>query len=232
MTNPRVKQLLEASPAILPSLLQCDFGNLEREVRDLEEAGCKGLHLDVMDGSFVPNISYGMPIVDAIRKLTELPLDVHLMIQNPLKYAQAFSDAGADMLTFHVEAVDEIAPVLDNVQSLNMGTGLVLNPGTAIDAVVPYLSRLDMVLVMSVDAGFGGQAFNPVAIDKLKALRAMRPDLILEIDGGVNLETIGRCREAGADLFVVGSAIFRSSDYAAALDRLRAEVQRHDPQSS
>ncbi|WP_417733066.1 ribulose-phosphate 3-epimerase [Rosistilla oblonga] len=232
MTNPRVKQLFEAAPAILPSLLQCDFGNLEREVRRLEDDGCQGLHLDVMDGVFVPNISYGMPIVDAIRKLTDLPLDVHLMIQDPGKYAQAFSDAGADLLTFHVEAVDEIAPVIDNVRSLNMGTGLVLNPGTAIDAVTPFLDQIDVVLVMSVDAGFGGQAFNPVAIDKLKALRAIKPDLILEIDGGVNLETIGSCREAGADLFVVGSAIFRSSDYAAALERLRAEVQRHDPHSS
>ncbi|MEZ6087776.1 MAG: ribulose-phosphate 3-epimerase [Pirellulaceae bacterium] len=166
------------------------------------------------------------------RKLTDLPLDVHLMIEDPGQYVQAFSDAGADLLTFHVEAVDEVVPILENVQALNMGTGLVLNPGTSLDQVTPYLDRINVVLVMSVDAGFGGQAFNPVALDKLRTLRRMKPDLTLEVDGGVNFETIGRCREAGADLFVVGSAIFGSSDYAVALDRMRSEMQRHDPQMS
>ena len=224
MTNPRAEQLKSASPAILPSILNCDFGNLEREIRRLEEAGCRGLHLDVMDGRFVPNLTFGMPIVEGIRRLTDLPLDVHLMIEEPQRYVQAFSSAGADLLSFHVEAVDDVAPVLDNVRDANMGTGLVLNPGTSLQAVLPFLDQCDLVLVMSVDAGFGGQAFNPVAIEKLKTLRAARPDLILEVDGGVNDETIGPCREAGADLFVVGSAIIRSPDYSAAFKHLSEKI--------
>ena len=226
MPNERAQLLCDSVPAVLPSLLICDFGNLEREIRQLEDAGCKGLHLDVMDGRFVPNLTYGMPIVDAIRKLTDLPLDVHLMIEGPGRYVQAFSASGADLLTFHVEAVDEVAPVLENVRSLNMGAGLVLNPGTPLDTVLPHLDLCDLVLVMSVDAGFGGQPFNPVAYDKLKQLRDRKPDLVLEVDGGVNEETIGECRKAGADLFVVGSAIFRSENYAIAVDRLRDKVQQ------
>ena len=167
-----------------------------------------------------------MPIVEGIRNLTDLPLDVHLMIEEPGDYVQAFSSAGADLLTFHVEAVDEVGPLIESVRALKMGTGLALNPGTPLEAVTPYLDQCDLVLVMSVDAGFGGQAFNPVAEDKLRALKELKPDLTLEVDGGINDETIGRCRIAGADLFVVGSAIFRSDDYSAAIDRLQKEVQR------
>lgn len=227
MTNSRVQQLRESAPAVLPSLLICDFGNLEREIRKLEDAGCTGLHLDVMDGQFVPNLTYGMPIVEGIRKYTDLPLDVHLMIKNPLSYVQAFSESGADLLTFHVEAVDEPAPVIEKIHATGMGAGLALNPDTSLESVVSFLDQCELVLVMSVNAGFGGQAFNPVAEDKLRRLRELKPDLILEVDGGINNETIGRCRAAGADLFVVGSAIFRSEDYAVAVDRLRKEVQQH-----
>lgn len=219
MTNPRVAQLQKSAPLVLPSMLQCDFGNLQHEIAQLEAAGCQGLHLDVMDGQFVPNISYGMPIVQAIRKLTDLPLDVHLMIQDPLKYVQAFSDSGADTFTFHVEAVDEIDPVIENVRACGMGVGIALNPATPLETLTPVLDHVDLVLVMSVNAGFGGQAFNPVALEKLAALRQLKPQLTLEVDGGVNEATIGQCQAAGANWFVVGSAIFGHDDYGAALKR-------------
>lgn len=221
----RILSLGSTEPVILPSLLMCDFGNLEKEIRALEEAGCKALHLDVMDGVFVPNLTYGMPIVAAIRKLTELPLDVHLMIANPAQYADAFIDAGADLISFHVEAVPEPLTLLESLRSKGVASGLVLNPKTPLEQVIPALPACDLLLVMSVDAGFGGQAFNPVALEKLSQVRGTREDLILEVDGGVNLETVGDCTRAGARWLVVGSAIFRHSNYAAAIDRLQESAR-------
>ncbi|XZE53181.1 ribulose-phosphate 3-epimerase [Planctomycetaceae bacterium SH139] len=220
------KKLIDASPAILPSLLQCDFGNLEREIRRLEEAGCQALHLDVMDGHFVPNLTYGMPIVAACRRLTELPLDVHVMISDPASYASQMVEAGADMLTFHVEAVEDPAAVIESIKSKNIGAGIALNPATPLAAVAPFVGQCDLVLVMSVAAGFGGQAFDNVALEKLKRLRETHPDLLLEVDGGVNEATIADCRAAGADLFVVGSGIFRHQDYGVAMSSLTTSMQR------
>jgi ribulose-phosphate 3-epimerase len=217
--------LREAAPVVLPSLLLCDFGNLEREIRTLEAAGVRALHLDVMDGHFVPNLTYGMPIVEACRRLTDLPIDVHLMISDPQKYIRAFHDAGADNLTIHVEAVADARPVLQEIRSLGAGAGLALNPATPLSAVEPALDLCDLVLVMSVPAGFGGQKFHPVAIDKLRQLRQItRPDVLLEVDGGISGKTIAPCAQAGAQLFVVGSAIFQGSgsDYAAAVSELTA----------
>lgn len=221
----RILSLGSTEPVILPSLLMCDFGNLEKEIRALEEAGCKALHLDVMDGVFVPNLTYGMPIVAAIRKLTQLPLDVHLMIANPAQYADAFIDAGADLISFHVEAVPEPVTLLESLRSKGVASGLVLNPKTPLEQVIPALPACDLLLVMSVDAGFGGQAFNPVALEKLSQVRGTREDLILEVDGGVNLDTVGDCTRAGARWLVVGSAIFRHSNYAAAIDRLQESAR-------
>ena len=221
----RILSLGSTEPVILPSLLMCDFGNLEKEIRALEEAGCRALHLDVMDGVFVPNLTYGMPIVAAIRKLTQLPLDVHLMIANPAQYADAFIDAGADLISFHVEAVPEPVTLLESLRSKGVASGLVLNPKTPLEQVIPALPACDLLLVMSVDAGFGGQAFNPVALEKLSQVRGTREDLILEVDGGVNLETVGDCTRAGARWLVVGSAIFRHSNYAAAIDRLQESAR-------
>lgn len=226
MSNSRLTTLRNASPAVLPSMLLCDFGNLEREIRDLEAAGAKALHLDVMDGQFVPNLTYGMPIVAACRRLTELPLDVHVMISEPANYARQFADAGADLLTFHVEAVAQPAELIEAIKRFGIGAGIALNPATPLGAVENYAGQCDAVLVMSVNAGFGGQAFDPVALEKLRTLRSRHPDLLLEVDGGINTETIGACREAGADLFVVGSGIFRKDDYAAALSELRNAMQR------
>ncbi len=212
--------LRDEAAVVLPSLLQCDFGNLQREIERLEEAGIKALHLDVMDGHFVPNLSYGMPLVAAVRKLTQLPLDVHLMISAPEKFIPQFVDAGADCLTIHAEIDSDVAAVLTSIRSAGVLAGLALNPRTPLQMVEPILSACDLLLIMSVDAGFGGQAFNPIALDKLRLAKQLAPDLLLEVDGGVNRKTIGSCREAGARLFVVGSAIFGQDDYQRALGEL------------
>jgi ribulose-phosphate 3-epimerase len=222
-----LEHLRLAAPVIVPSLLLCDFGNLEREVRQLERGGIEALHLDVMDGHFVPNLTYGMPIVAALNRLTDLPLDVHLMISEPARYAAVFIDAGADVVTFHCEAVDDPRPVLDRIHELGACAGLALNPDTPVSKIERYLDACDLVLVMSVDAGFGGQSFNPVALKKLKYLRSVAGDHVaLEVDGGVNPSTIGNCAKAGAEMFVVGSAIFRQSDYGSAVGELRSLADR------
>lgn len=210
-----------AAPVVLPSLLLCDFANLEREVRSLEEAGVQALHLDVMDGNFVPNLSYGMPIVAALRKITKLPLDVHLMIERPERYLRQFADAGSDLITFHIEAAPDPLPLIDEIHSLGLKAGLALNPATPLGTLDAYLDSVDLVLVMSVPAGFGGQKFHDVALDKLRSLKSrVRPEVILEVDGGVNTSTIGRCAQAGAQWFVVGSAIFGQPSYRNAVQQL------------
>ena len=216
----KIIELHRSAPQILPSLLQCDFGDLKGEVDQLAAANVKALHLDVMDGHFVPNLTYGMPIVSGLRGQTDMPLDVHLMITNPQQYIEQFFEAGADMITIHVEAVDDPTPLLKQIRELGAASGLALNPDTAVEAVKPYLDDCDLVLPMSVNAGFGGQKFNPVALEKLRELRTLKPDLILQVDGGVNLETIRQCADAGADLFVVGSAIFKQANYQVALDQM------------
>lgn len=226
MSSVRLNQIRAAAPAILPSLLMCDFGDLGGEIKRLEEAGASVLHLDVMDGHFVPNLTYGMPIIAACRRLTEIPLDVHVMISDPEKYAEAFAEAGADLLTFHVEAVSDPQRVIEKIKSFGIGAGIALNPKTPLGAVEQYVGNCDLALVMSVAAGFGGQDFDPVALDKLRDLRSRYPRLLLEVDGGVNADTIGACREAGGDLFVVGSGIFRHSDYGIAMNDLRDAMQR------
>ena len=226
----RVKKTLTTlrgvRPTILPSLLLCDFANLEREVRLLEEAGVECLHLDVMDGSFVPNMSYGMPIVSALRKVTDLLLDVHLMIRDPSTYASQFVDAGADLITFHIEALGQPTTLLEMIRSQGVAAGLAINPSTEMSRVSPFVSECDLMLVMSVEAGFGGQAFNPIALERVSDLRkAHGADLLLEVDGGINEKTVGQCTVNGADLLVVGSAIFREADYCQAMTRLRREMQ-------
>jgi ribulose-phosphate 3-epimerase len=204
----------------------CDFANLEREVRLLEEAGVDCLHLDVMDGHFVPNLTYGMPIVDALRKVTQLPLDVHLMIRDPAKYAEQFVDAGADSITFHIEALSAPIPLLEKLKLRGVAAGLAINPSSDFNLLLPFVPDCDLVLVMSVEAGFGGQAFNPIALQRLSELRrSFGPGLLLEVDGGVNEETVGQCTASGADLLVVGSALFRQADYCQAMTRLRREMQ-------
>jgi ribulose-phosphate 3-epimerase len=221
-----LETLRTAAPVVSPSLLLCDFGNLEREIGKLEEAGVQALHLDVMDGVFVPNFTYGMTIVEAVRKLTDLPLGVHLMMQSPQNYLEQFRDAGADILTFHVEAVDDPLPVLEGIRHLDLGAGLAINPLTPFAKVEEVLDYCDLLLVMSVQAGFGGQSFNEVALERLRRARQLAGNrLLLEVDGGVNEDTISRCSAAGAQLFVVGSAIFKKPDYGAAIHRLTELAQ-------
>ncbi|MCA9124109.1 MAG: ribulose-phosphate 3-epimerase [Planctomycetaceae bacterium] len=214
-------ELRQAPAAVLPSLLLCDFGNLEREIRRLESAGVRALHLDVMDGQFVPNLTYGMPIVEACRRVTDLPLDVHLMIKEPQNYVKQFCDAGADIITIHAEAVDSPIDVLSQIRELDCGAGLAINPGTTIESIKNSLSLCDLVLVMSVNAGFGGQSFQPIALNKLRELRKLvSKETLLEVDGGVNKKTIRDCQTAGAQLLVVGSAIFREPNYSDAVQQL------------
>lgn len=207
---------------IAPSLLASDFANLERELRKLEEGGIEIVHIDVMDGRLVPNISVGVPVVASIRKVTRLKLDVHLMIVDPGRYIRAFREAGADSLSVHIEAVPEPREILNEIRKLGAAPGLVLNYGTPVERVLPYAKDADILLTMSVPAGFGGQKFHYDALESVRALRAAaRPDALIEIDGGVDVDTIGVAAQAGVNLFVAGTSVFCADDYGAQASLLR-----------
>ncbi|MGD0899836.1 MAG: ribulose-phosphate 3-epimerase [Thermoguttaceae bacterium] len=221
-----ISELRAAAPVVAPSLLASDFANLQQEIRRLEEAGARLLHLDIMDGHFVPNLSFGLPVVEAIRRVTLLPLDVHLMISEPARYVERFRAAGADLITIHVEAVGDPRPLLNEIRRLGAVAGLTLNPPTPLEAVEPYLDDCELLLVMSVQAGFGGQEFEPAALERLRRVRARgRPELLLSVDGGLNSETIGPAAEAGADVFVTGSALFTQDDYRRAMIEFTAQAR-------
>ena len=223
-----IAALRASAPVIGPSLLASDFAHLAQEIRRLEDAGAQCLHLDIMDGHFVPNISFGFPVIEAVRRSTHLPLDVHLMISEPGRYLERFRKAGADLMTIHVEVVEDPRPLLRDIRRLGAVAGLTLNPPTPIEAVEPYLQDCDLVLVMSVQAGFGGQEFELQAVDRLRRLRALgRNDLLLSVDGGINDDTIGLCAEAGADMFVTGSALFAHHDYRQAMEEFRSLALAH-----
>lgn len=216
--SPQLNELRGVRPAILPSLLLCDFGRLNDEIAQLEAAGVPALHLDVMDGHFVPNLTYGLPIVQAARRATRLPLDVHLMIANPDRFVDRYCQAGADLVTVHWEACADPRATLERVRENGAWAGLAIKPDTPVESAYDLFDSLDVLLIMSVEPGFGGQAFDRSALDKLRAASRAKPArVLLEVDGGVNRETIAPCAEAGADLFVIGSAIFRGSDYRASV---------------
>lgn len=221
-----LEKLREATPSVLPSLLLCDFGNLEREIERLEEAGVSCLHLDVMDGVFVPNFTYGITIVDAIRKLTDMPLDVHLMMVNADQYIPQFCKAGADVLTVHAEACDNLPATLDLIKQHDVLAGIALNPDTAVDSISSAVSLADLVLIMSVHAGFGGQSFMPSVLPKFDQIRNCPggENVLLEIDGGINVDTVRQATDAGAELLVAGSAVFKQDDYQVALENLMKQV--------
>ena len=201
-----------------PSILSCDYMNMQRDFEACKEYGCKWLHVDIMDGHFVPNLSFGYSLVQSMRPVTDLVLDVHLMIDTPIKYAENFCKAGADYLTIHVEAdtPENIKKTLELIRSLGVKPGIVVKPKTPAEAIAEYLPMVDLVLVMTVEPGFGGQKFMADMMPKLKQLRAMldevNPSCHLEVDGGVDLVTGEVCKENGADVLVAGSAYFKATD--------------------
>ncbi|MCR4318109.1 MAG: ribulose-phosphate 3-epimerase [Planctomycetes bacterium] len=206
---------------IAPSLLSCNFASIASEIADVERFGVELLHVDVMDGHFVPNITIGPPVVKSIKKAANTPLDVHLMITDPWKYADPFIDAGADILTFHIEAVPEPRNLFERIRARGTKTGIVVSPDTKVQKVMDFGGEVDMILIMSVHPGFGGQKFISNVLRKVEALRDRFPSLDIEIDGGIGPKTAGDAFKAGANVLVAGSAIFSQPDRGAAIDAIR-----------
>lgn len=196
-----------------PSILSADFTKLGEEIETIDNAGAEYIRVDVMDGMFVPSISYGMPVIKSIRKSTGKVFDVHLMISEPIRYIADFAASGADMITVHVEACSDVVATIEKIREYKLKVGITLNPDTPVSAIKPYLNRVDMVLIMSVNPGFGGQKFITSSVDKIKEVKRLRDELNLsydiEVDGGINIDNLATVLEAGANVIVAGSAIFR-----------------------
>jgi len=207
---------------VSPSILSADFANLERELDAIAAAGADWVHVDVMDGHFVPNLTIGVPVVASLRKVTQLPLDVHLMIEQPEKYVEAFVKAGANYLTIHVEATKDPLLVLKRIHQLGCKAGITLRPGTPLSAILPFLAEADLVLVMTVEPGFGGQGFMSNQVHKITELKHLREEkkyhFLIEVDGGVNDQTVDQCKDA--DVLVAGNYVFKNN-YAQAIQRLK-----------
>ena len=214
---------------IAPSILSADFSRLGEEVRAVEKAGADVIHVDVMDGHFVPNITIGPLVVQGLKKLTSLPLDVHLMIEKPEHYIEAFAQAGSDWITIHAEVCSSLKRMIKKIRRLNVRPGIVLKPATSLKTLYPVLDALDLVLIMSVNPGFGGQSFIPSALKKIERLRRIidqnQYPLEIEVDGGVKIENIKEVSKAGGDIFVVGTGIFKTKDYEETIKRLRKEIE-------
>lgn len=210
---------------ISPSVLSADFGNLERDIQMLNESNCDWIHCDVMDGSFVPNISFGFPVLKAIKKAAQKPLDVHLMIENPGQYVSQFREAGADILTVHYENNNHLDRVLNQIRAEGMQSGVAVNPGTPVEVLADILHSVDLVLVMSVNPGFGGQKFLENTYNKIMRLVDMRKQAYssfrIEVDGGVNADNACKLFEAGADVLVAGSAVFKAPSPPDMIDKLK-----------
>lgn len=205
---------------VAPSLLSCDFSRLKLEIEEVEKGGCDWLHIDCMDGHFVPNLTVGPVVVHWIRKSTRLPLDVHLMIDEPVRYVEAFRKAGADSLTVHVEACQDVSKTLESIRAHGAKVGISLRPRTPVEKIFPYLEKLDLVLVMTVEPGFGGQRFMPEMLEKIRALRPRFPGKI-SVDGGIDSTTARAAVSSGADVLVAGTSVFGQKDRSQAIKELR-----------
>lgn len=217
---------LGAGPLIAPSLLACDFARIGEEIDRVVAGGADVVHVDIMDGHFVTNLSMGPPVVESIRKCTDCPLDVHIMVTDPAYYVERFAAVGADSITFHVEATDRPLELVDRLHELGLGAGVSVRPVTGAEALAEVAQAADMVLVMTVEPGYGGQEFMTGMLDKIRAVRAMlRGDQRVEVDGGIDARTVGLCAEAGADVFVAGSSVFGAADAGEAISRLRRSAE-------
>lgn len=213
---------------IAPSILNADFLHLENQIELINKSEADWVHLDIMDGVYVPNISFGLPIVEAVKRASEKPLDVHLMIVNPEKYLEKFAEAGAYNITVHYEACTHLHSTVHQIKDLGIRAGVALNPHTDVDLLRPILGDIDMVLIMTVNPGFGGQQFIEFSYEKVRQLRSMavelHPDLLIQVDGGVSLENIGKLKESGVDVFVAGTFVFRSNDPIQTIRALKEKV--------
>ena len=205
---------------IAPSILSSDFARLKEEIESIKN--CDMVHIDVMDGHFVPNLTFGAPVVKCIRKYTELFFDCHLMISDPLKYAKDFALAGADLITFHYESDNDPKEVIDEIKRLGCKVGISVKPKTNVEEIYPYLDDVDLVLIMSVEPGFGGQSFMPEVLDKVVKLKKLNKKFVIEIDGGIDDKTVYQAKEAGVDICVAGSYIFKQKDRIETIKKLKA----------